>query len=319
MPISDKIEIINIKKLNDDNKNLFNMRKSYDEKPTKITSLLDKYSKIFLYNDADPYFNGIHTLNNKHNYNYNKYSFRSDKFNEKESIYLNNYFFYANKNNKINKNENENEHENEFSKSITSLKNNIIKNERLSFGLLEKIKILTKITFCFSRIINKNSTKYNPVEKISNENLCKSPYFFKKSSISLNKSYKYIRIGLATQLDPIDINLKDIKYTVVSSNMKTMIEIYRDYKKSGRNKYDEFDKDFFIKKEMESNALFDYDYIHKCIFNKKFNFILYYEGNQNQQIQIEFLFCSYEDFKMWINGFAYIIRNKKQIIELIED
>ena len=66
------------------------------------------------------------------------------------------------------------------------------------------------------------------------------------------KSYKYIRIGLATQVDPIDINLKDIQYTIVSSNMKKMIEIYREYKKSGKNKYDEFDRDFLLKKRLKA-------------------------------------------------------------------
>ena len=135
----------------------------------------------------------------------------------------------------------------------------------------------------------------------------------------MNKSYKYIRIGLATQLDSIDINIKDIKYTVVRSNITTMIEIYRDFKKSKRNVCNKFDKDIFIKKIMEENSYLDYDFINKCIDNKKFNFVLCSEGNQNQNQLMEFLFCSYDDFKMWINGLAYIIRNKKELIEIIKD
>ena len=285
-----------------------------NENSIKINNLLDKYSKKLLFNDNDPYYNRMHSLNIK-NKNNNKYTFGSDKIYQNYSLYRNYYNFYKNSN----KNKTEKEKVNIFSKTINELKNNILKNERISYFLVDKIKILTKITFCYFRIINENSTKYNPVEKISNENICKSPYFFMKSSITLNKSYKYIRIGLATQLDPIDINIKDIKYTVVRSNIKTMIEIYRDYKKSKRNVCNKFDKDIFIKKIMEENSYLDYDFINKCIDNKKFNFVLCSEGNQNQNQLMEFLFCSYDDFKMWINGLAYIIRNKKELIEIIKD
>ena len=111
-----------------------------------------------------------------------------------------------------------------------------------------------------------------------------------KSSISLNKTYNSIRIGLTTQLDPIDIYIKDIGYTIVSSSMKSMIEIYRDYKKFIKNGT-ENDKDSFIKIEMKKNNNLSSEYINRCIDNKKYCFTLFVEENQ----KMEFVFFSYDE------------------------
>ena len=179
--------------------------------------------------------------------------------------------------------------------------------------LFLKINILTKIIFCYFRRIKKSKyIKYNPLNKISNDHLSKPPYNFMSSSISLNKSYNSIRVAFATKLEPIDINIKDIEYTIVTNSLKTIIEIYRDYKKF--NKKDN-DKEKFIKKEMEKYSNLNYDYINKCTNNNKFNFIMFAEGN----LQYEFLFCSYDDFKMWINGIAFIIKNRNKILEILEE
>ena len=179
--------------------------------------------------------------------------------------------------------------------------------------LFLKINILTKIIFCYFRKIKKNKyIKYNPLNKISNDHLSKPPYNFMSSSISLNKSYNSIRVAFATKLEPIDINIKDIEYTIVTNSLKTIIEIYRDYKKYNKK---ENDKDKFIQKEIEKYSNLNYDYINKCINNNKFNFIMFAEGN----LQYEFLFCSYEDFKMWINGIAFIIKNRNKILEILEE
>ena len=205
-----------------------------------------------------------------------------------------------------------NKNEDELSKTISELKNNIIQKEKVSNIFLDKIKILTKITFCYFRKNNNNYSKFNPINKISNENLCKAPYYFIKSSISLNKSYKSIRIGLTNQLDPIDIDIKDIEYTIVRTSVKMIIEIYRDYKKWKKNGKENCNKDFFIKNEMEKYSNLNYDYINKCIDNKNFNFNLLVKKKQ----QMEFVFCSYDDFKTWINGLAFIIKNKNKLLEI---
>ena len=200
---------------------------------------------------------------------------------------------------------------------IENLKNEnssmLSKKEPEYIQLFLKINILTKIIFCYFRKIKKNKyIKYNPLNKISNDHLSKPPYNFMSSSISLNKSYNSIRVAFATKLEPIDINIKDIEYTIVTNSLKTIIEIYRDYKKYNKK---ENDKDKFIQKEIEKYSNLNYDYINKCINNNKFNFILFAEGN----LQYEFLFCSYEDFKMWINGIAFIIKNRNKILEILEE
>jgi hypothetical protein len=202
-------------------------------------------------------------------------------------------------------------------RQIENLKNEnssiISKKEPEYLQLFLKINILTKIIFCYFRKIKKSKyIKYNPLNKISNDHLSKPPYNFMSSSISLNKSYNSIRVAFATKLEPIDINIKDIEYTIVTNSLKTIIEIYRDYKKFNKK---ENDKDKFIKKEMEKYSNLNYDYINKCINNNKFNFIMFAEGN----LQYEFLFCSYEDFKMWINGIAFIIKNRNKILEILEE
>ena len=280
------------------NNNIYNPSSSYQKNSTKITSLFDKYSNNL------PFYNAGQKKNLKDSLNINRTlrSFRNEKIpyniNIKENIY------YKNNNNK---------NEDELSKTISELKSNIIKNKKFSVNFLEKIKILTKITFCFFRKINQNSQKYNPLNKISTENLCKSPYYFINSSISLNKSYNSIRIGLTEELDPIDINIKEIQFTVVSSTMKEMIEIYKDYKKYNKNINENCDKNSFVKKQLEKNSKLNEDFIKKCIGNKKFIFTLLVENNP----QMEFLFLSYDDFKMWINGLAFIIKNKKNLLEYI--
>ena len=91
-----------------------------------------------------------------------------------------------------------------------------------------------------------------------------------------------------------------------------IIEIYRDYKKLKKIGKENYNKDFFIKNEMEKYSNLNYDYINKCIENKNFNFNLLVKKKQ----QMEFVFCSYDDFKTWINGLAFIIKNKNKLLEI---
>ena len=34
---------------------------------------------------------------------------------------------------------------------------------------------------------------------------------------------------------------------------------------------------------------------------------------------IELIICTYEEFKMWINGLAFLIKNKKELIQYFVD
>ena len=60
------------------------------------------------------------------------------------------------------------------------------------------------------------------------------------------------------------------------------------------------------------NYNYEDNFIEKCALNKFYNFSLLI----NEGKRIEIVLCSYEDFKLWINGFAFIIKNKKQIMKI---
>ena len=261
----------------------------------KVTNFIDNYAK-----------NLLNAFENKKNYN---------SINLSRSI-------NSIKNNKTNKsfnynNKNKEKIYNIFNFNTTDSKiqhtNQIINNYPQEIS--QKLNPLLNITFCYIRKIEtKIYHKYNPIQTIKNSNpdsLTKSPYFFTKATISLNKSYKTLRIVLTSKLDPIDINIKEIKYTTIRTKVKIISEIYRDYKKFVKNGNENFQKDLFIKKEMEKYNL-SYDYVSKCIENNKFNLMLYLENGK----MVELLFYSYEEFKNWINGFAFIIKNKDRLLEI---
>jgi hypothetical protein len=111
--------------------------------------------------------------------------------------------------------------------------------------------------------------------------------------------------------------LDQIDNTIINSNLKIIIEIHRDYRKykSGNkniNNNSSISMNDFVKKEKLKYFSYDNKFIEKCALNKLYNFsLLISEGKR-----IEIILCSYEDFKLWINGFAFIIKNKKQIMKM---
>jgi len=177
---------------------------------------------------------------------------------------------------------------------------------------ISKLKFLTKMTLCYYREINKNSKGYNPLlaSDLSYTDLIDYPYNFIKSTITLNKSYNSIKIIPSNKIDSIDININQILNTIVSSEIKIIIDIYREYNK----KKEQISKEEFIKnvKSKYNNNLSNEE-IEKCIENKNFNFFL----SISKEKRYEFIVCSYNDFKLWINGLAFIIKNKKDILNFI--
>ena len=194
-------------------------------------------------------------------------------------------------------------------------KDNMINND-FQKNIINKLIPLTKITFCYFREIKSyNNIKYNPLLNLSSKELCEYPYNFIKSTITLSKNYKQIKIMPSTQLEPYDIDILSISNTVVSSGIKTIIEIYRNYYKLKSNNnminVDEFINEQIIK---YNNSLTKEE-IEKSINNKNFNFsMILNEDNNNKRFEL--IICSYDEFKMWINGMAFIIKNKNQIINL---
>ena len=207
--------------------------------------------------------------------------------------------------------------------NINLLKNKIpisntkgIPKGNLNNSKIGKLLPLTKITFCYFRELTQqksNIKKYNPLLNITSKELCKYPYNFIKSTISLSKNYQKIKIVPSSQLEPIDFDIISIENTVVSTGIKSIIDIYRNYFKWKMNQ-DENNLDVFINEQINKYNNLSKEDIEKCINNKNFNFSLILKENNKKY---EFIICSYDEFKMWINGMAYIIKNKDEIFKVI--
>ena len=202
------------------------------------------------------------------------------------------------------------------------LEKNYLINNNNNNNFLYKLNPLTKITFCYYREISSNNgvfIKYNPLKNISSKELCEYPYNFIKSTISLNKNYKSIKIVPSTQLEPIDIKISMIENTVVSSAVKSIIDIHRNYYKWKENNKGNNIINEFIEEQIKKYENLNQEDIEKCIINKNFNFSIILKSGEKEKYKnrIEFIICSYDEFKMWINGMAYIIKNKNNIIKLI--
>ena len=174
---------------------------------------------------------------------------------------------------------------------------------------IEKIKFLTKSTFCYYRHYNNSSHKYNPLIDISEEYICLPPYNFIKANISLNQMYNQITINpLKEEFKIIQLNVVDIENTIVSSKIKLIIEVHRNFRKyKESSKFKSIEN--FVEKEILKNPQLTGDEIEKCAKNQNFNFSILINGGK----LIELIICSYEEFKQWINGLAFLIKNKKEI------
>ena len=275
-------------KLNDD---ILNYRKIISDKFDLIKKQLQKYkskygSNLGIYNRL------IEGINDTIKQTYNKDSFEdNNNDNNLDDLDLE----LKNKNININQNENE-----------------ININLDINNSLINKLIPLNKNTLCYYREITNNSNKFNPLsDNISYESLIESPYNFIKSMILLNNSYD--SISFISSNENISYNLKEIDNTAMNSNLKLIIEIHRDYRKykTANKNNTNCSLNDFIKKEKLKNFNYDNKFIEKCALNKLYNFSLLINNGK----RIEIVLCSYEDFKLWINGFAFIIKNKKRLLQ----
>ena len=210
--------------------------------------------------------------------------------------------------------------------SIKNIKAHIsrVENHNDTNNYLYKLNPLTKITFCYYREISSDSgniNKYNPLKNISSKELCEYPYNFIKSTISLNKNFSSIKIVPSTQLEPIDFKISMVENTVVSSIVKSIIDIHRNYFKWKENNKGNSIINDFIDEQLKKYNNLNLSDIQKCIVNKNFNFslIINGQGKEKNNKRIEFIICSYDEFKMWINGMAFIIKNKNNILKIINE
>ena len=323
MNFSPLIPNINNININNNNNNINNNNKK-----------LRKHANKNNYSSADIDYNFI---NNNNNYN-NYYNINNNNNNNNHQRIGNSSIspinFHINNNNSDEENNNNNNNNNKNNKiwqeereklaiSIQNLKNKISsKKEKYSFSqeISQKLFPLTQITFCFYRTIQGSYTKYNPLSNLTQHSLTGEPYNFIKSTISLFKNFNSIRIVPSTQFDPIDIPIEQIDNTVVNSMIKTIIEIHRSYRKY-KQIFKSDSLEDFIEKEKEknyvnvSNNKLSKNDIAKCALNRNFNFSLLV----NKSKRFEIILCSYEDFKMWINGTAFIIKNKNEIVQMLNN
>ena len=183
----------------------------------------------------------------------------------------------------------------------------------------KKLNPLIKNTFCYYREINLKSNetivKYNPLKDQDLKSLCESPYNFRKSSINLSNNYNYFNVIIYNNNNSnncLQIKIEEIENTVVSSSIKKIIEIYRNYNKCKNMKNFSFED--FINKECKLINDMNKEEIEKSALNQNYNFSLI----TNKGKRLEFIIFSYEEFKMWINGLAFIIKNKNEFIKKIK-
>lgn len=162
--------------------------------------------------------------------------FRNKITNKKKEI-----IYYENNKEYTNLNLNNKDYKRIRNNSISSMSKMALKEEYY----ISKLNPLTKTILCYYREINKKSKRYNPLilSDLSYSDLIEYPYNFIKSTISLNKSYNLIKIISLNKNESIDININQILNTIVSSEIKIIIDIYREYSKIK----DKFSKEEFIK------------------------------------------------------------------------
>ena len=192
--------------------------------------------------------------------------------------------------------------------------------------IIDKIKPLTKTIFCFyrnyynlknSNFNNSKMHKYNPLLNTTAEALSKFPYNFIPGKLFLDLNQN-LNINISPikndENNKIIFNISDIENTIVSSKLKFIIEVLRNFRKyKESNKFKSIED--FVENEIgkKSNQGLNREEIEKCIVNKNFNFLIAIKGG----VMIELIICSYEEFKMWINGLAFLIKNKNDIIQYL--
>ena len=171
------------------------------------------------------------------------------------------------------------------------------------------INFLYKRTFCYYRLLNHNdnNNKFNPLENVNISQLCKSPYNYIKSTLNFDKKEDILKIFPSNQLESINIKIEKIEKFYISSKMKIVIDIYKGFQKLNYTFSDE-NINKYIKEIKKGNILYSHfkdEEIRKICNNKYFVFSISVK-NMNK---FEFLFCSYEEFKLWNNAICFFIKN----------
>ena len=126
---------------------------------------------------------------------------------------------------------------------------------------------------------------------------------------SQNKSMGKIKQNNDNKNTVSKINISEIETTIVNSKIKSIIEVHRNYRKY-KEIFSNKSMEEFIKSQIKKYPSLTSEEIEKCAKNKNFNFSLMINGGKI----FEIIISSYKEFKMWINGLSFLIKNKKQFI-----
>jgi hypothetical protein len=158
-------------------------------------------------------------------------------------------------------------------------------------------------TNCYMRKTFSNNKKtfpeFDPLSFESNYNLELLKFY--KTSIFLDPSNQSLRLNN----DDL-IKLDEIEKTIVTKNIKNIINIHQIYKKL---KNEKIDPEKFFQSEEYKSDIFSSEIRRRCLINKFFYFTIQLLPG----IRIELILLSFDDFKNWLNGLACIIKNKSNI------
>ena len=294
--VNNKSQILNLSNMKDNRFDSFSFinKKKYNNKNRSNSKLLFNST-----NKKEGYV--LKTSGNSHQYSISN----KMKKNYKNIIKINNF-------NNISGILNENE--NNFTKHTylkTNFNEQMIQDDLNKFK--DKLRNLTKLTYCFYRELNNELHKYNPLFDIPSEIICQPPYNFQNASVSLTRKFDKLRI-IPFGNNKIDFDIIDIENTMVNSKIKLIIEIHRNYRKYKDSIQYKSIEDF-AQQQIKKYPQFTEEEIEKCAKNKNFNFSVIINGGK----VIELIICSYQEFKVWINGLAFLVKNKKEIIQALKE
>ena len=169
--------------------------------------------------------------------------------------------------------------------------------------LIQKISYLYIPCDCFIQLVDENvQIEFNPLKdydkKIENLN-------FNKAIIQLNKSNKTLEIT-QIQKEPLEININLLEKTVVIGSMKKILNVIQLYKNNYKSNIQLILSDKNLSDQIPN------DDIIKCVYNKYYLFSVILSIKK----KLNLIFLTYKTFKNWLNGMAFIIKNKNQLLSI---
>ena len=223
---------------------------------------------------------------------------------------------YKKNNNLFNLNENQFTSNKDLESTIrtTMEKNNKNNKFKINNKIIDYKYKLLNLTFCYYRKIESLDTKFDPL--FHSNNIIN--FNFEKVYIKLNDNYTNLLILKNNKILLNKIPLKNIECTIINNNIQYIIKIYQRYKQLLKEK-NKIDLDSFVKSEEFKNIPLDYNKRAKAAKNKYFNFFILInnynkKNNNNEKYRLEFVFNSYENIKLWLNGINFIVKKNKKLI-----